>query len=251
MATSYSMRWARRRSCIAHRASVPANRRVPGQRRGSLTLDSAQGRPELVEGRKVDEDVAVPRFARNASKRKVCAIEALDLVHLRRRQQAAVEAVGPRVIRALDAAGKRAGRLGAEPRAAMPADVVMRAHRSVRPRARRARSRRATSRRMNAPGRPTDRRGPRPATCARTGDPSRRQTTTDRRRRAPAAWCAAPAAKLASAHREFMIQPARPERVERTRRSTSRRASSLPTPCHLPDFQRALVDLACRRTERG
>ena len=60
------------------------------------------------------------------------SIEAVDLVHLRRGQQPAVEAVGPRVIRALDAALERAARLDAQARAAMAADVVMRANRAVR-----------------------------------------------------------------------------------------------------------------------
>jgi hypothetical protein len=56
--------------------------------------------------------------------RVVRLLEVRHLVHVRRADQPAVEIVGPRVIRALDAAGELPGGLVADARAAVAADVV-------------------------------------------------------------------------------------------------------------------------------
>src|SRR3954469_25142601 len=53
-----------------------------------------------------------------------------DLVHVRRAQQLAVEIVGPRVVRALNAPAELPGLLLAKSRAAMAAGVVERADRA-------------------------------------------------------------------------------------------------------------------------
>jgi hypothetical protein len=81
---------------------------------------------------KVDEDVAVPRLAGDRSQGVIGSLEAVDLVHLRRGQQPAVESVGPRMIGTLDAALEGSAALHAQPRAAMTAHVVKRANRAVR-----------------------------------------------------------------------------------------------------------------------
>jgi len=54
-------------------------------------------------------------------------VEPFDLVHVRRTDQAAIERVGPGVIRALNRLGEAALRRFAQPGAAMAADVVVRA----------------------------------------------------------------------------------------------------------------------------
>ena len=64
----------------------------------------------------------------DAVQRVVLLAEVRHFVHVRRADQPAVEIVGPGVIRTLDAAGERPARLGAQPRAAVPADVVERVH---------------------------------------------------------------------------------------------------------------------------
>ena len=81
--------------------------------------------------RQIDEDVSVPNVAGDGPKGIRGPIEAGDVVHLRRRQQAAVETVGPGVIRALDAAVKGAVMLQAQLRPAMAADVVKGPDRSI------------------------------------------------------------------------------------------------------------------------
>ena len=55
--------------------------------------------------------------------RIVLFVEALDLVHVRRTDEAAVERVGPRVVRALDRLGQFARDIFAQAGAAMTADV--------------------------------------------------------------------------------------------------------------------------------
>ena len=70
------------------------------------------------------EHVAVPDVDVDGAERDVVLAESRRAVHVRRRDEAAVEAVGPGVIRALDALGEVALRLGAQPGAAMPAHVV-------------------------------------------------------------------------------------------------------------------------------
>ena len=62
----------------------------------------------------------------DAVQRIVVLPEVRDLLHVRRADQPPVEIVGPRVIRTLDAAGERPLELGAQPGAAMTADVVER-----------------------------------------------------------------------------------------------------------------------------
>src|SRR5204863_6874360 len=49
------------------------------------------------------------------------------VLHMRSADQASFEIVGPRVIRALDAAGEDSGGFSTQPGPAMPADVVIRA----------------------------------------------------------------------------------------------------------------------------
>ena len=75
-------------------------------------------------GREVDEEVAVPRRGRGGVQRVVAPIEVRHLVHVRRGEEAPVEAVRPGMVRALDAVDERAVGGGAEPRAAVPAEVV-------------------------------------------------------------------------------------------------------------------------------
>ena len=77
----------------------------------------------------VEKDVAVPLVCGHAVQRVVLAVEVRHLVHVRRADQPAVEVVGPRMIRALDAARKDTLDFGAQLRAAMPAYVVERVHR--------------------------------------------------------------------------------------------------------------------------
>src|SRR5207253_6975034 len=80
----------------------------------------------------VEKDVAIPGVSGDAVQRIVLETESGDIVHVRRADQPAVEIVGPRVVRTLDAARERPFRTGAEPCAAMAADVVERANASGR-----------------------------------------------------------------------------------------------------------------------
>ena len=93
--------------------------RQPVRRSGRMTIE-------------VEEEVSVPDLDRDAVQGKVLLLEMRHFVHVRRPDEAPIEAVGPRVVRALDAAGELAGRLRAESRAAMPTDVVEGVHASVR-----------------------------------------------------------------------------------------------------------------------
>jgi hypothetical protein len=77
--------------------------------------------------RQVEEDVPVPLGTADRRKAVRGPLETLDFVHHRRREQSAVQAVGPRVIRALDRSGQPTLCLRAERGAAMPAHVVERA----------------------------------------------------------------------------------------------------------------------------
>jgi len=70
--------------------------------------------------------MSVPDLAARAVQRVLVLAEAGR--HMRRRQQAALQIVGPVVIRALDAIDEVALGLLAEPRAAMAADVEERVH---------------------------------------------------------------------------------------------------------------------------
>src|SRR5690349_15959277 len=66
------------------------------------------------------------------SQRIVSLPEVRHLLHVGGADQAAFEVIRPGVVRALDASRKQALRLGAQPRAAMPADVVKGMHTSRR-----------------------------------------------------------------------------------------------------------------------
>src|SRR6185503_15507375 len=55
--------------------------------------------------------------------REILLVEPSDLLHVRGTDQASIEAVRPRVIRALNRAGELARRRRADARPAMPADV--------------------------------------------------------------------------------------------------------------------------------
>ena len=90
------MRWPSRRSCHAPAAEL---RRQIGR--------AARASGARI-GDEVEEDVAVPSAACTAMQRIVVLAEVRHFVHVRRADQPAVEIVGPRVIRALDAAGERA-----------------------------------------------------------------------------------------------------------------------------------------------
>src|SRR6185312_10313760 len=61
----------------------------------------------------------------------LAAIEALGAAHVRRADETSVERIGPRVIRALDVRIEMSGRLLADARAPMPADIVKRARRAA------------------------------------------------------------------------------------------------------------------------
>ncbi len=74
--------------------------------------------------RQVEEDVTVPNVGLHAVERIVALTKVRHLVHVRRAEEPAVEPIGPRVIRALNAAGECPCRFGAQARAAVPADVV-------------------------------------------------------------------------------------------------------------------------------
>jgi hypothetical protein len=79
-------------------------------------------------GRQGDEDVPVPDVRLHPVERVVFLPEVRHLLHVRRADQAAVQSVGPGVVRALNAAGELARGVGAQPGAAMAADVVERLH---------------------------------------------------------------------------------------------------------------------------
>ena len=74
------------------------------------------------------EEIAGPHLERDGDERPVLGAEALDLVHVRRLVQGAVEAIRPGVIGALQVAAHLALGIGAEERAAVAAHVVERAH---------------------------------------------------------------------------------------------------------------------------
>ena len=105
---------------VAEAEILHAPRAEPGGKRAELRLERRGLRIEI------DEDVPVPQRGADPVQRVVGLAEVRHFVHVRRADQAAVEVVGPGVIRALDAAGERAVRLGAQLRAAVPADVVER-----------------------------------------------------------------------------------------------------------------------------
>src|SRR3954465_12635900 len=71
--------------------------------------------------REIDEDEALPDFERDRMQRIVARPEASDIRHRRHRAKRTVEAVRPRMIRALDRSAERAGCLAAQPAAAMAA----------------------------------------------------------------------------------------------------------------------------------
>src|SRR3954470_5084824 len=73
---------------------------------------------------KMDEHVSVPHFAAGAVERIVLLRKSRR--HVRRRQQASLDPVGPVVIRALDAIGEMAFGLLAQARSAVPTDVEQR-----------------------------------------------------------------------------------------------------------------------------
>ncbi len=72
----------------------------------------------------VEKEMSVPNLDRHAVQGIVLFPEMRHLVHVRRSDEAPVEAVGPRMVGALDAPGELAGRVGAEACTAMAADVV-------------------------------------------------------------------------------------------------------------------------------
>ena len=76
----------------------------------------------------IDEDEAVPDLRRHREQRPLRFVESGQVVRRRRALQAPVEAVSPTVVRALDRLGEPAFASLAEPRAAVAADVVERAH---------------------------------------------------------------------------------------------------------------------------
>jgi hypothetical protein len=76
----------------------------------------------------IQEHMAVPLVGTYCVEREVALPEVRDFVHVRRADQASVEVVGPRVIRALDAARKLSGLLRAQPRPAMTAHVMEGGH---------------------------------------------------------------------------------------------------------------------------
>ena len=72
--------------------------------------------------------MSVPQVGGDAVQRIVFLAEVRDFVHVRRAEQPPVEVVGPRVVRALDAAGKTPCGSEAELGSAVPAHVVERIH---------------------------------------------------------------------------------------------------------------------------
>src|SRR4029450_123650 len=64
------------------------------------------GRERLWARIEIEEDVSVPLLRADAVQRVVLTSEVGHLVHVRRANQSAVEVIGPRVIRALDAVAK-------------------------------------------------------------------------------------------------------------------------------------------------
>ena len=95
--------------------------------RGELAVQAGQVlRKRERARRQVYEDVAVPLGRGDAAEAVLPQVESDDLLHERRGAQRAVEAVGPGVVRALDAAGQASAVLAAQERAAVPAGVVER-----------------------------------------------------------------------------------------------------------------------------
>ena len=68
--------------------------------------------------------MAVPVRDLHRVQRKFFLPEMRHILHVRRAEQPSVETIGPGMVRALDAAAEIAGVVGAQTRAAVPADVV-------------------------------------------------------------------------------------------------------------------------------
>src|ERR1700749_4712058 len=78
---------------------------------------------------RVDEDVAVPKLGMEFLQRIVLAIEDRR-IHVRRAEEATVEAIRPTMVRALNPGRETSFGSGAQTRTTMPADVVKGAYRA-------------------------------------------------------------------------------------------------------------------------
>src|SRR5271154_850381 len=74
--------------------------------------------------RGIDENVAVPKMGVKFVERVLGTLEGFSMIHMRRAEQAAIQPVGPAVVRALNPAREITLRGGTQARTPVPADVI-------------------------------------------------------------------------------------------------------------------------------
>jgi len=115
------------------RAYCDERRLIRGQRVRGERVRGERVRGERVRGERVrerNEHEACNHAHRGAFERKIRAVEAGGILHVARGQERAVERVRPRMVGAAKRSDRVAVAALAETRAAMPADVVERVHRT-------------------------------------------------------------------------------------------------------------------------